>query len=162
MAFAVAITMPSRESRVAEDISALGFSVFYPRVRSLVIRRGRRVYRTSPMFPRYLMVEMCAKIFDVLAVDYLTGFIRTADHTLALVQDQEIENIKERCTGDNVFTLPKNSRFLPGELVRVNEGALSDLLGKYESSSRNRELAAFMFMGRSVICSFKKGELVAA
>jgi transcription antitermination factor NusG len=161
MSYAVAICLPQRETKVAKDISDLGFSVFYPRVRSLAIRRGRRVYRTSPMFPRYLMVRMCDEIFD-LSVDFLLGFIRTADRTLALVQDREIKNIQDRCSGDDIFTMPKNARFLPGELVRVKEGALAELLGKYESSSRNRELAAFMILGRSVICSFPKGELTAA
>ena len=162
MSYAVAITLPMRETRVAEDISALGFSVFYPRVRSLVIRRGRRVYRTSPMFPRYLMIKKCEEILDVLNVKFLLGLMRTADRTLALVQDREIKNIRDRCTGDDIFTMSRNSRFLPGELVRVKEGALADLLGRYESSSRNRELAAFMILGRSVICSFPRGELTAA
>ena len=161
MSYAVAITSPMRESRVAGDISALGFSVFYPRVRSLAIRRGRRVYRTSPMFPRYVLVQMCKEIFD-LKVDYLIGFIRTIDRTLALVQDQEIKKIRDRCSGDDIFTMSRNARFLPGELVRPKSGAFVDQIGKFESSIQNKELAAFYCLGRETIISFKYGELIAA
>ena len=162
MSWAVAITHPNTESRVARDVADLGFEVFGPRIRQSAVHRGRRVYREQPMFPRYLMIRMCANIFEVMAVRYLVNLIRTTSNSPAVVSDLEIKTIKARCTGDDLLIVPRSSRFLVGELVRPKTGALVDMIGKYESSTGLRELADFMLLGREVSVSFRKGELVAA
>ena len=162
MSWAVATVHPNTESRVARDIADLGFEVFNPRERVLAIRRGRRVYRERPMFPRYLMIKMCAEIFEVLRVRYLIDLIRTASNNPAVVLDKEIISIKSRCTGADVLITRPTGRFLQGELVTPKSGPLADLIGSFESSSRNRESAIFSSMGHSVVVSFKRGDLIAA
>ena len=161
MSYAVAIVRPQTENRVASSIAELGVDVFNPRIKLPVIRRGRRVYRTEPLFRRYVFVEICEQIFEILRIKYLIGLIMTTDNTLAVVKDHEIENIKRQCSDDDVLFDVK-PKFIRGELVRPKTGALMDMIGKFESSSRNRETATFCMLGRERFVSFKIGDLVAA
>ncbi|SRR6266566_4742535 len=165
MSYAVAVVTPQTETRVARSIADLGFDVFNPQLRIPKVHRGRRVYKVEPMFRRYLMVRICEKIREInfRSVKYFISFLITTDSTLAVVPDKVVTEIKSRCTGDDVLVLPRTSRFLQGEFVRARSSALIDLVGRFEESrSPNKEFATFNLMGRSVVCTFKKGELVAA
>jgi len=165
MSYAVAIVTPQTENTVARSIADLGFDVFNPQLRIPKVHRGRRVYKTEPMFRRYLMIKVCEKIREInfATVKYFVSFLTTADSTIAVVPDKVVTEIKSRCTGDDVMVLPRTSRFIQGEFVRPKSGPFIDSVLKFEESKfSDKELATLNFLGREVIMSFKKGVLVAA
>jgi len=167
VSYAVAIVKSQTENTVARSIEDLdlGFDVFNPKIRFPKVHHGRRVYRVEPMFRRYILIKVCEQIREInsQSVRYFIAFITTVDDTLAKVPDKIVQQIKDRCKGDDTLIMPRSSRFLQGELVRPKTGAFVDLVGKFEESLfQNKELATFPFLGGSTIVSFKKGDLVAA
>jgi len=164
MSYAVAIVTPQTENTVARSITDLGFDVFNPKLRIPRVHRGRRVYKTEPMFRRYLLIRVCEKIREInfTTVKYFVSFLTTIDSTIAVVPDKVVTEIKSRCTGDDVMVMSRTSRFMQGEFVRPKSGPFIDYTLKFEESSfSNKELATLHSFGREVIMSFRKGDLVA-
>ena len=163
MSWAVAITIPQAESRVAKEIVALGFECFFPMIRTSSVRRGRRVYEIEPLFRRYLFVRMCDAIYELLSVRQIIGFIQKTNSGIATASDAVIREIKNRCTGEGFLITPKQAKFITGQRVRPKSGALSNLVGVFDGLQiDNQESALFNLLGRSVRVSFAKGVLLAA
>ena len=167
VSYAVGIVKPQTENTVERSIRDLDLDVdvFNPKIRIPKVHKGRRVYRTEPMFRRYLLIKICQQIHEINSVNvkYFVAFIMTIDDTLAKVTDKTVQEIKSRCSGDDVLIMPRSSRFLQGELVRPKTGPFIDYLLRFEESNfQNKELATVSSFGRETILSFRKGDLVAA
>lgn len=159
MSWLVACTQPQAEFKVVSRMRDNDFEVFFPRIRRKVMHRGRRIYRTDPMFPGYAMVRQCEKfreLFEIRRGQFSVMMQPDADLP-ALVPDDQVEEIRSMCTSDDVYN--ESDRFKRGQKVRAKSGSLTDLVGTFTESRSNQEIALFMMLGRSVPVSFRRGEL---
>lgn len=146
-------THANAEAKATSNLERQGFAVYLPRYlkRRSHARRVDAVAR--PLFPRYLFV----------AIDLATQGWRSIQSTLgvshlvcwggqpASVADGVIDALKAREDEAGFVKLSRRPDFLPGDRVRVIEGAFADSLALVEGvSDRDRVAILLDMLGRKV------------
>jgi transcriptional antiterminator RfaH len=146
-------TQVNSEEKAAANLGRQGFAVYLPRYlkRRSHARKVDTVAR--PLFPRYLFV----------AIDVATQRWRSIQSTLgvshlvcwsdkpASVEDGVINSLKAREDEGGFIKLARRSTFLPGDKVRVIEGAFTDSLALVEGVSDRERVAILLdLLGRQV------------
>ena len=163
-AWSVAITSPQRESCAADHIIDQGFDVFYPRLKRIFVRHGKKTIRIDPLFPRYLFVLVHDAWRALLGTRDVVDVIRSAEQPV-LVSQKIVDDVKSRCDREGMFIVPKKrfNLFRKGASVRPKFGPFYGITGLYDGSlAHEREAALFNLLGREVRVCFKQGDLTAA
>lgn len=120
-------TAPRHEKMLAEQINRRGISCFLPLYRSMRRWKDRRKELSLVLFPGYVFVQVAPQ--DRLRVLQLPGAVRLVafnGRPVALA-DEEIENLRNRLTGDHSFE--PHPYLTAGRRVRVRSGPLRGLEG---------------------------------
>lgn len=135
------------------------FNVYCPKVRSLIVAKGRRAWCEDWLFGRYAFVEQLLDWRDVFrhrAVrDVLDGTVRA----------NEIHRFRDMEDGDGFVVLPEDRRgkMRRGDPCRISEGPFAEHVAVYHGMGRrDRELALVSYMGRQVRVEVAAGALVPA
>jgi transcriptional antiterminator RfaH len=141
------------EAKAASNLARQGFGVYFPRY--LKRRSHARKIDTvaRPLFPRYLFVaidvatQRWRSIQSTIGVSHLVSW-RGAP---ASVNDDVVSALKQREDEGGFIRLERRVRFLPGDTVRVLEGAFTDSLALVEGINDRERVAILLdFLGRKV------------
>ncbi len=124
-------TKPKHEDAVAKRLSDAGYKVLNPKLKERRFYRRRLQEMVSPLFPRYIFVEM------EFARDYrMVKYTRGVSHLVGtgespIVVDRDIINsILSRINSDGVAVLPP-PEFTSGEEVEIHKGPFAGLTGVF-------------------------------
>lgn len=159
--YAVIVSQPSFEAVAAEQAVRQQFDVWFPRLRRVVSKRGKRAVVIRPLFPRYLFVRMTddwRKLFSLRGVASLL----LRGEKPAIVTDEIIDELKLRCDEAGFYRLAAGERFADRQSVTVKRGPFAGLVGLYAGPSHQREAALFTLLGSVRRIEFVHGDLIAA
>jgi transcriptional antiterminator RfaH len=128
--YAVSTKMRS-EATACASLDRLGIEVFLPMIRERKALRGKSGVTTSPLFPGYLFAKFDASR-QFRAVAYAQGVknIVTFGHGPSVVDDSIIQAIRgQAISGAIEFS---ETRFSPGQSVRIQDGPLCGLEAVFE------------------------------
>jgi transcriptional antiterminator RfaH len=149
----VAQTHPHAENKASAHLRRQGFEVYLPRYLKKR-RHARRVDTIAvALFPRYLFVAV-----DLTTQRWLS--IQSTIGVTQLVRDGEcpapvpqgiIEKLRAQEDAAGFVRLERAPRFVPGDKVRVLDGAFCDSLGLYEGIGGQERVAILLdLLGRKV------------
>jgi transcription antitermination factor NusG len=118
------------EQLVLDQLSARGFQLFLPTIKTWSRRGGTRHVIPVPMFPGYLFVHHAMDKHGYVQVLQARGVVRILGERwdrLAPVDDAEIAAVQQLATSD-VHVLP-HPYLREGHRVRIVDGPLTDLEG---------------------------------
>lgn len=123
---------PCRESVAADNVSALGPEVFFPRLSEE--RVIRRCWRTviKPLFSGYLFARFrpCEALEAVRHARGVLAIV-SAGRTPIPVDDEIVANVRARCTEDGFVRL-RPPAIRRGDFVEIQEGPLEGWVGQVE------------------------------
>jgi transcription antitermination factor NusG len=147
--WAVARTLPHRETFAAESIGEAGFEVFAPKVREGV---GLK-WRFSPLFRGYLFVRVVDRWRIVERTLGVLKFVKFGDAP-ARCPDAEIAALIKRSDADGIIRLPPEAPphvrrvFSAGETVTITSGAFRGFRGLHTGmTTRDREVILLDVLG---------------
>jgi len=130
--FWYAVKCKSRQERIAElHLKRAGIITFYPQIKEPKIVRRRRQICINALFPGYLFAQFNVE-HDYRLVIYSRGVREVVSFgpTPAIVDEEMIQAIKDRmCNG--YVTIPE-AAFMPGQVVRIQEGPLRGVEAVFE------------------------------
>jgi transcriptional antiterminator RfaH len=149
----VAHTRPRAEQTAAEHLERQGFSAYLPRY----LKRRRHARRIdwvpSPLFPRYLFVEMDLERSRWRAVRSTIGvsdLICQGDRPVS-VPLEVVAEIRARENDRGLVAIPPAGRFRRGDEVRIEAGPLSGLTGLFDRlTDHERVILLLRLLGRQV------------
>lgn len=124
-------TKPRLESVALEHLQRQGYRCYLPTLRVEKVRRGKAVWVTEALFPRYLFIQLdtglnaqsWAPIRSTQGVSTLVHFgaqpARVSDELIDWLRQQEAR-------------LPEQARFEAGEAVQITEGPFKGLTAVYQ------------------------------
>ena len=141
------------ENRAAAHLVRQGFEVYLPRYLKRR-RHARRVENVpSPLFPRYLFVgfdQVSARwrsIQSTLGVSHLV----CVGQNPAIISALVIDELRDREDSDGFIQLSLPPKFVPGEKIRVINGAFGSCFGSFEGMvDRDRIAILLDLLGRKV------------
>jgi transcriptional antiterminator RfaH len=146
-------THVNAEAKAAANLGRQGFAVYVPRYLKRRSHARKIDVVARPLFPRYLFV----------AIDLATQRWRAIQSTLGIshlvclngrptpVGDSVIEALQEREDENGFIKLARRPAFLPGDKVRIVEGAFIDSLALVEGVSDHERVAVLLdLLGRKV------------
>jgi transcriptional antiterminator RfaH len=146
-------TQPHAEGKAAAHLSRQGFEVYLPRYRKRR-RHARRIETVqAPLFPRYLFVRMDIAAQRWRCIHSTVGVTRLVcnGEDPAPVGDDVIAALHAREGADGLVRLAPQRRFVPGEPVRILDGALASCLGLYDGMADvDRVRVLLDLLGRKV------------
>lgn len=153
--FAV-LTKPRAEALAQEHLSRQGYDCLFPRVRRLLRTAHGVETRVESLFPRYLFLRADPGTTSLAAVRSTrgaVGLVRFGGEPTR-VPDAVVDRIRGRIgTGDGFVQLDAPD-YLPGERLRVTEGAFGGLEAVFqcvESGGRVRLLLELLGQRREVV-----------
>jgi len=144
------MTQPNREKLAKTSLLELGFNVYVPLCRRLVLRRAKRVSILAPLFSRYLFVAVTGDkevLYDAKRAHGVSCFAgRTLEQSF--VSSAIIDAIMEREDADGVIGLDQRT-LLPGQKVRILEGPLAGLDAAFsEPDGQKRSFILLDLLGK--------------
>ncbi len=158
-------THASAEALAKQHLTRQGFNVFLPRYRKLR-RHARRVDRVlAPLFPRYLFVNMDLSNERWRAILSTVGVARLICHgdIPAPVPERVVEEIQTRMGDDGAVSMFSGSGMVPGDEVRIVDGAFSDRTGIFKClDDKQRVVVLLDLLGRELWVRLDPGVVAAA
>lgn len=158
------LTKPRSEATAKVHLERQGYGIFFPRLRELVLSRGRRIERVVPLFPRYLFSRLnvssqsLAPMRSSVGVSEIVRFGRD----YVVVPDAIVEDLMRRADPDSGLHVLKRRRSLePGTSVQFVGGAFDGLDGIFERDDGDqRVLVLLRFLGREVSVRVPSAQVV--
>ncbi len=146
-------TRLNAEAKAAANLRRQEFSIYLPRYlkRRSHARKVDTVAR--PLFPRYLFVaiDLAAQRWRAIQSTLGVSHLVCVGDRPALVEDSVIDALIAREDEDGFIRLARRPAFLPGDRVRIIEGAFVDSLALVEDvSDRDRVAVLLNLLGRKV------------
>jgi transcriptional antiterminator RfaH len=146
-------TRPQAEAKALAHLLRQGYQVYLPRRRVWVRHARRRDIVLRPLFPRYLFAGLDRTRMPWRPIRSTVGvadLVHAGDAPVAVpakiiatLQEQEAAGIFDRVSPRQSFRL--------GDLVRVTEGALEDMVGRLvELREQDRVVVLLDLLGRAV------------
>jgi transcriptional antiterminator RfaH len=146
-------THPHAEFKALANILRQGFDVYLPRY----LKRRRHARKTdivqSPLFPRYLFVEMDPENTRWTALNSTIGVseLICQNGQPAEIPADVINEIRGREDERGYVTALNQNHLKPGDRVRITEGALADRFGIFEAPSDDQRVFLLLdLLGRQV------------
>ncbi len=152
------------ETKAATHLVRQGYSIYLPRY--LKRRRHARRVETvaAPLFPRYLFVaidRMTQRWRSILSTVGVTHLVRNGDEPTP-VPAGVVDELRRREDQHGLIKLDLRPRFVPGDKIRVVDGAFADCFGLFEGMADRERVAILLdLLGRKVRVMLD-GESVAA
>jgi transcriptional antiterminator RfaH len=135
--------MPKREAVATKCLGLAGFEIYLPRLRERrVMRGGRRVDVTPPLFPNYLFIWIEAQWSRARWAPGVASLLMAGDGP-ARVPDSVISEIRSR-ERDGLVELAKPPRLRRGDQVRIVRGPFREHLALYEGQTARERVAVLL------------------
>jgi transcriptional antiterminator RfaH len=133
---------PREEQRALEHLERQRYTCYFPTLMREHLRGRRRIEVREPLFPRYLFIrldEVRSNWYPIRSTRGVQQLVCSNGHPLA-VKDAIVEGIRERVENDTLHV----PRFLPGERVRIVEGAFADMEAIFVASAGDERVVLLM------------------
>ena len=158
-------TRPHDETRALEHLLRQGYSAYLPRYRSRISHARRHQTVLRPLFPRYLFAGLDRTLMrwrPILSTIGVADVVRAGAEP-APVPPGIIAAIREREDAGGFDRLDSRQSLRLGELVRVTEGALEDMVGRLvELREQDRVVVLLELLGRGVRAQLRADAVEAA
>jgi len=146
-------TRPRAESRAVLNLDRQGFTCYLPRY--LKSRRHARRVETvaAPLFPRYLFVALDLAAQRWWSIRSTFGVVDLVHNGVqpASIPSGIIQALKAREDEHGFVGLPRRTRFVPGDTVRIIDGVFSACFGLFEGMADRERVAVLLdLLGRKV------------
>lgn len=142
----VALVENGAHARAHSALTDLGYRLYLPKYRQLVVRRGRKIFLEGYLFGRYAFVQLQLKLSALgqVVLDWANQFhqivvvrgvagVLAVDGAPLLVRAIEVDAL--RASERRGFVpLPGPHEFKRDEQVRVTRGHMTDRVGDYKFS----------------------------
>lgn len=143
MAWYIAITNPNCQRRAECELAALGYRVFWPKLKKWVSHARTKIAKEYPILGRYVFVEIeDGDFFTVRRVNGIEALLTNQDGEPAQIPEIIVWNFRERyMRGEWDFVSNETGWFelngeigqrrnpIPvGAIIRIMEGEFADLL----------------------------------
>ncbi len=152
-----AYTKPESELWARTSLWERSFEVYLPLYRKRRRHARRTCWVDAPLFPRYLFLRADFDERTRRGAAYSPGIVQLVrfGENPAVVPDRIVEELRARAGDNGVIDLDNGqgtaSRFQPGERVRVEEGALVDQVGLFQTRlDAERVYILLNLLGRDV------------
>lgn len=149
----VVYTHARSEKQALTNLHRQGFSAYLP----LHLKRRRHARRIdwvpSPLFPRYLFVEMDIKRTCWHVINSTIGVIRlfTQGHLPTPVPTGIVEDIQTHEDETGMVVLNPAHSLKKGDMVRITAGAMYDHIGFFDCTDDNKRVVILLnLLGREV------------
>jgi transcriptional antiterminator RfaH len=149
----VAQTLPNAESRAVAHLGRQGFSTYLPRY----LKRRRHARRVdvvpTPLFPRYLFVEIDTAVHRWRSICSTVGVSRLVCNgdVPQAVPDPIVAALRAREDENGFVQFDLRSSFRAGDKICVLDGALTGCFGLYEGMKDSERIAVLLdLLGRKV------------
>jgi len=145
-------TRPRSENTAALHLQRQGFEIYLPRYLKRRSHARKVDFVPAPLFPQYVFV----------AVDLLTQRWRSVNSTVGVtrlichgqlpveVPRSVVDGLRGRHDAEG-FVRQHRDVLMPGQRIRVRDGAFSDFLGSFESMNDGERVAVLLdLLGRKV------------
>lgn len=154
---------PRQETRAEENLSAQGYQVYLPMLKTSKRRSGKWVEVVEPLFPRYLFIQMVenqdsfAPIRSTFGVSKLVRFGDTpAQAPLGLVES--LRTLESSSDGTHIES---DNLFEAGAQVDIVEGPLEGLKAIVKSDSGDERVILLLnLMGRENTTAVSRDTLI--
>lgn len=143
-------TKPSGELLACDNLSRQGYCVYLPRLLQPERRRGRWSYRVSPLFSRYLFLQLeegsqsFAPVRSTLGVASVVRF----GQRYAVVPDRIVQDLRSRADPASGLHRLAQSPAKTGASVKVRIGLFEGMEGIFErEDSRERAVVLLTLLG---------------
>lgn len=153
--FAV-LTKPRSEAVAQEHLARQGYDCLFPRVRRMLRTARGLESRVESLFPRYLFLHADPNETSLAAVRSTRGalgLVRFGGEPTR-VPDAVVARIQDRVDVETGFVRLEAPTLVPGERVRITEGAFSGLEAIFrcrESGDRVRLLFELLGCSREIV-----------
>ena len=135
-------TLPRGEEIALVNLQRQGFNAFLPRYHRTRRHARKMEVVLSPLFPRYLFIELNIEIDRWLAVNSTRGvayIVRQKDRPTP-IPTGIIEELKKRATKEEVVPLSSLEIFKRGATLEILEGAFAGYTGIYEKMAEGERV----------------------
>ena len=157
--WALAVTLPNAERRVAEKLNDLGIAFHWFRRRMSVAHRGKLCERMVSAFPRYIFIPLMY-CWDILnQVKDIAGIIMFGEKP-ARIAENELQKLRSQCIDDVLLSEPESPRFSSGDKVMLMrlEATNRDAVF-YRSLGQGRCIVLLDCMGSSIFVNVNDSDL---
>jgi transcription elongation factor/antiterminator RfaH len=130
---------PNKEEFLAEQFSAYGIKVFYPKIRVKTVNPRARKLRAY--FPSYLFIQVDLETISVSTLHWMPGAVNLVsfDGQPASVPETLISAIERQV--DQINTSEKNMLLglKPGDIVSINDGPFAGYEAIFDGQLSGRE-----------------------
>lgn len=165
-------TWPGKETKVMEKLVDWGVDAYCPRVRKTVIRRGRKIDRTEPLFAQLIFIPDYALCGGILHLEGVEGLLKFGDWYATLpectpedrmVSISKLRHVRQSTKSvldmvhvreiEALGTMPVSRRrrlFKTGQIVRVVDGPFASFSGQIERLDSHGRLAVLLDLFKRV------------
>jgi transcriptional antiterminator RfaH len=147
------MTRPRQEDRAKEHLNNQGFEVFYPRLLANRLNKGTQQKVLSPLFPRYLFIQLSDQNIHWSSIRSTRGvinLIRFADIP-ARVPPSVITSLKALANEEDIIdqTIEKPHIFVSGQHVMITDSGFKGLLAIVkEQDGEQRVILLITMLGK--------------
>lgn len=120
---------PRQEERAATNLINQGIEVFYPKLTTEKLVKGRRTIKQSALFPSYLFICLESQNGNFSAVKNTRGIGGFVSYgaSYQIVPTALIEQLQSKCSQNVESTMPKT-----GDVVSVNNSSFNNIKAIYK------------------------------
>lgn len=144
-------TQPHRERLAAGNLSEIGFKVYLPFQRKLVLRKRKRVPVKTPLFPRYIFICAAKENVHLFGAHRQPGVTGLAGRSFSqsLIKNSIIQAIKARECPDGYVELQSTS-IKSGQKVSITNGPFAALEAIFcEAKDEQRSILLLSLLGKT-------------
>ena len=128
MSWYIAITNPNCQRRAENGLAAIGYRVFWPRLRKWVSHARTKQAKEYPVLGRYVFVEIPdAEFFAVSRVNGIEGLVKGFDGAPATIPPEIVWAFRDRYMAGE-WDMVSKGKIPIGGLVRIMEGEFANLM----------------------------------
>jgi transcriptional antiterminator RfaH len=150
-------TKPKMERQVINLLQSRGIEGYLPLLQQFSAHRRR--LEPVPFFPCYLFATVDPNSTDLVSVSWLPGlrYVVRFDDRPAWVSDQVIQEVRNQLTRRERSGGAGQSKFKPGDRVRITTGPLKDLEAVFDRnvSKDNRVRILLEFLRQLTACEVR-------
>ena len=148
----VAQTQACKEVYAQQNLKDQGFDVYLPRYKKTCRHARKTETILSPLFPRYLFVQLDLEVDRWHSVNGTRGisYLLMANERPAAVPENVVHSLKSQ-EEEGVITFKERVPFTEGENVRIADGAFKGCVALFEKmDARQRVQLLLDFLGREM------------
>ncbi|WP_333609578.1 transcription/translation regulatory transformer protein RfaH [Arsukibacterium sp.] len=142
---------PRQEQRAQQQLLNQGFDSFVPMITVNVLRAGKKIQRTEPLFPRYLFLKSQAEL-NITAIRSTRGvaaLVRFGD-SLARIPSALVQSLLTQQLHLQQ-QLTAQQPFMPGDTIQILSGPFASLNAIFElADGDSRSLVLLTFLGQQL------------